>query len=498
MSSKDDDTSGSRLRRELTAKRAAKRTRRGELAQARERAQRRGRRNDLLPNLQLVRVAIADLKSASRRIHKRDEAQIARIGESLGAFGAARPILITTGYEIIDGHAAVEAAVQNGLTQLPAVIVPHLSDAEVKAFRIAVNRIPERAEWDLEELRVELQELVLEGQPIEGLGFDEPQLEIILDGDEGDAPEAADLEADTAGAAITRLLDLWLAPPHRILCADATRAQSYAALMRGIAVRLVLTDVPYNVRIAHNVSSRKRREFVQASGELKRFEFEAFNFDWMRAAIAYLVDGGLMASFIDWRSLDILLEMARELEVELFNLIVWAKTNAGMGAMWRSQHELLPVWKKGDADHVNNVELGRHGRSRSNVWTYPGASSLGSDSRKGLKLHPTVKPVAMLQDMLLDVTRRGDSVLDPFLGSGSTLIAAERSGRVVYGMDLDPAYVDVAVRRWQAETGREAILESTGETFAQVAARRARGDPEPEPAPALPNPAMLLQGPRHV
>ena len=209
----------------------------------------------------------------------------------------------------------------------------------------------------------------------------------------------------------------------------------------------------------------------------------------MSAGRERVTPGGLMASFIDWRSVDLLLNTGRELDLELLNMIVWAKTNAGMGALWRSQHELLPVWKVGSDPHVNNVELGRHGRNRTNVWTYPGASSLGSDARAGLHSHPTVKPVAMLQDMLLDVTHRGDAVLDPFSGSGSTLIAAERTGRTFYGVDLDPAYVDVAVRRWQALTGGEAVLEGVGATFDEVAATPALG--------VTPTAPLLLEGPRH-
>ena len=164
----------------------------------------------------------------------------------------------------------------------------------------------------------------------------------------------------------------------------------------------------------------------------------------------------------------------------MLNLIVWAKTNAGMGSLYRSRHELMPIFKKGKASHINNVQLGKNGRWRSNVWTYPGASSIGSEARQGLQHHPTVKPVAMLEDALLDITERGDIVLDPFLGSGSTLIAAEKTGRRCRGLELDPLYVDVILRRYEAVTGRPAVLESTGETYAELALRRQR-DAEDRP-----------------
>jgi DNA modification methylase len=236
--------------------------------------------------------------------------------------------------------------------------------------------------------------------------------------------------------------------------------------------RLVLTDEPYNVRISGNVTGGPHREFAMASGEMSKSEFLSFNLAWVKAALNHLAEGGLFGTFIDWRGLPTVHAAATQLGLVLINLIVWAKTNAGMGSLYRSQHELLPLFKKGKGDHLNNIDLGRKGRWRSNLWVYPGASSIGSDSRKGLRDHPTVKPTTLLEDALLDVTARSDIVIDPFLGSGSTLIAAERAGRRCRGVEIDPLYVDVIVRRYQAETGYEAILEATGETFAALAARR--------------------------
>jgi DNA modification methylase len=211
-----------------------------------------------------------------------------------------------------------------------------------------------------------------------------------------------------------------------------------------------------------------------ASGEMSDGEFQEFNEAWMAAALPHLINGGIFGTFIDWRGYPVVDAAAGSLRLFPINLVVWAKSNGGLGSLFRSQHELLPLFKKGDAPHVNNVELGKRGRWRSNLWHYPGASSLGSDARRGLQDHPTVKPTAMLEDALGDLTHRGDIVLDPFLGSGSTLIAAHRTGRICRGVEIDPLYIDLIVRRFETETCIAAVLAETGETFAQVAARRAQ------------------------
>jgi DNA modification methylase len=348
-----------------------------------------------------------------------------------------------------------------------------------------LNRLGETGAWDPDALRLEFEELTVLGVDLVETGFETAEIDglMLLDDDEdlaaGEAPAPQRIET-----AISSLGDIWILGDHRLAQGDARDAGLYERLMLpGEVVQLVLTDEPYNVaNVGHVTSNADHREFAFAHGEMSREEFARFNRQWMEAVLARLVDGGLFATFIDWRSIELVIACGRELGLDLLNVVVWVKTNGGQGSLWRSQHELLPVFKKGAEAHINNVELGRHGRWRSNVWQYAGASSLGSDAREGLELHPTVKPRLLLEDALIDVTNRGDIVIDCFAGSGSTLVAAEATGRRCRAIEFDGPYCDVIIRRWSAMTGREAVLEATGETFAEVEARRSNEGP-PDPAP---------------
>jgi DNA modification methylase len=384
------------------------------------------------------------------------------------------PVLIGHGDIVLDGWIRVEAAKALGLDRVPCVRIDHLTEVEQRLLRIAVNRLGEKGEWDLEALKLEFEELILEEAPIEIAGFTLDEIDHILLGEADEAIEQGPIALESQAMGVARIGDVFVLGAHRIVCGGATDPEVLSRLMAGDSpARLVLTDEPYNVPIAGHVTGGDHREFVMASGEMSHAEFLAFNEAWMAAAMQSLCDGGILATFIDWRGYPTVSAAAIKLGLKPLNLIVWAKTNAGMGSHYRSQHELLPLFKKGATPHINNVELGRRGRWRSNVWTYPGASSLGSDGRRGLKDHPTVKPTAMLEDALLDLTNRGDIVVDSFLGSGSTLIAAATTGRVCRGLELDPLYVDVIVRRYEAVTGNRAILIESGETFEALAARRA-------------------------
>ena len=434
----------------------------------------RPQRNDILPRLELSDIRIEDLRPSPRKVRKLDMAHVREVASSISALGFCVPLLVGRDNEIIHGEVSYEAAKQLGLDRLPCVRIGHLSREEQRVLRLAVNRLAEKGQWDLDALKIEFEELILLDAPIEIAGFSPAEIDHVILGDAAEGLEQGPLEPDSA-TAVARVGDIFQLGPHRIVCGDATHPSVVARLLEGDpSARLVLTDEPYNVKVTGNVTRGDHREFAMASGEMTDAEFLAFNGAWIAAVLPYLCDGGIFGTFIDWRGLPAVHSAVRSLGLAPLNLIVWAKTNAGMGSLYRSQHELLPLFRKGTAPHVNNVELGKRGRWRSNVWTYPGASSLGSDARRGLKDHPTVKPTAMLEDALLDLTNRGDIVIDQFLGSGSTLIAAEKTGRVCRGLEIDPLYVDVIVRRYEAATGRTATLVESGETFQACGARRAR------------------------
>jgi len=430
-------------------------------------------RNDLAPHLQVISWPIEELSATGRAVRKLNPAQVERIKESIKAYGFIQPLLIRGEGIIVKGRTRMEAARQLGFTALPCIRVDHLTEAETRALSVTLSRLPELGEWDFAELQLELRDLIELDAPIEALGFTLPELDGLLLEDEPATKDEVINELDEGQTVVAELGDLWRLGEHLLVCGDALDPGVYQALLGRAQVTLVLTDEPFNVKIAGHVTSGEHREFAMASGEMSRTEFEAFNRQWMTLCLEVLAPGGLLATFIDWRSIELVLQVGRELDCELLNLVVWGKTNGGMGSLWRSQHELLPVFKKPGASHINNVQLGKGGRWRSNLWTYPGASSLGSDARDGLADHPTVKPVALLDDALLDVTNRGDLVLEPFCGSGSMLIACEKAGRRCRAIELDPRYVDVAIRRWQALTGKDAVHAGRDLTFDELSTMKA-------------------------
>jgi DNA modification methylase len=271
--------------------------------------------------------------------------------------------------------------------------------------------------------------------------------------------------------AVSKSGDLWQLGPHRLLCGDAQSAADVRRLMGNALAAMVITDPPYNLPIK-KIQGRgriKHGNFAQGSGEMSSAEFGRFLRVVLALAAKHSANGSIHFVFMDWRHMGELLAAGSAIYSELKTLIAWVKTTPAQGSFYRSQHELVFVFKNGDATHVNNVQLGRHGRNRSNVWTYPGMNTFRAGRLDDLAMHPTVKPVALVADAMRDCSRRGDIVLDPFMGSGTTIMAAERVGRRAYGLEMDPLYVDVAVRRWQAYTRRDAVLTGTGETFDEAA-----------------------------
>lgn len=426
-------------------------------------------------DLKVVYRAPSSLKPYKRNARTHPKKQISQIAASIRQFGFNNPVLISESDEIIAGHGRVLAAVELGLKEVPTVRLDHLTDAERRAYILADNKLAEQAGWDVPTVKLELGELYEEDLEfnLETTGFETSELDILLhEDDEDEEPETVPMPEP--GPAITRVGDIWQLGRHRLICGDVTDPLVIDALMRDEQADCVFTDPPYNVKIDGNVCGKgsvKHREFAMASGEMSEAQFTAFLISSLGELARISRDGAIHFVCMDWRHMGELSAAGRSVYQELKNLIVWAKTNAGMGSFYRSQHELVFVFKVGTAPHTNTFGLGEKGRHRSNVWTYPGVNAFGA-GQSDLALHPTVKPTALVADAIKDVTELNQIVLDGFGGSGSTLIAAERNRRIARLVELDPLYCDVICRRYEAETGDPATLAGTDQTFNQVAAMR--------------------------
>lgn len=405
--------------------------------------------------------------------------QIRQIAASVEQFGFVAPILIDASGLIIAGHGRWAAAKLRGMTEVPVICLDHLSPAEARAYAIADNRLAELAGWNNEALAIELQDLMALDLDfdIEVTGFETPEIDLLID--ELSAEEASDPLDDvpllTAGPSFVRPGDLWQLGPHRLLCGDATETGAYECLLAGKQAQMIFTDPPYNVRITGHVSGKGRvhhREFAMASGEMDESAFVRFLITVFKGLAQFSSDGAMHFICMDWRHLYETLTAGRATFTELKNLVVWAKTNGGMGSLYRSQHELILVYKNGTASHINNVELGRHGRDRTNLWTYAGTNAFGADRDASLAMHPTVKPLALVVDAIKDCSRRGGLILDPFGGSGTTLFAAHRVGRQAALIEIDPLYVQLILERYANLTDNQPVLVETGEPMLTVRARR--------------------------
>ena len=426
----------------------------------------------------ITRIPIADLKRDPRNPRVHSDRQITQLAKSIDSFGFLWPVMIDGTQRVLAGHGRIEAAKRLGFQDVPTISIHHLSESQRRAFMIADNRLAEQASWDEKLLAEQLKELceVDLDFDLEATGFEIGEIDVLI---EGASPEAkgnsdpADDLPETKSVAVTRAGDLWLAGPHRIYCGNSLNPESYSALMESRRAAMVFTDPPFNVKIdghATGLGTIRHKNFQMASGEMTETEFTDFLAQVMQRCALHSVDGSLHYAFMDWRHMPELLAAGKQVYSELKNVCVWVKDNGGMGSLYRSQHELIFVFKSGKESHRNNIQLGQYGRYRTNVWHYPGVNSFSRSTDEGnlLELHPTVKPVALVADAIMDCTSRRDIVLDPFLGSGTTVIAAERTGRVCYGIELDPQYVDTTVRRWQAFTGQSARHERSGRSFAEL------------------------------
>jgi DNA modification methylase len=415
-------------------------------------------------------VQISKLRAHEQNARTHSPKQLKQIANSIDRFGFVNPILIDGRGKIICGHGRVGGAKLLGMTAVPVIRIEHLSKEELRAYALADNKLAENAGWSKEILAIEFQGLLDLDFDIELTGFELPEIEMILDAAD---PSASDTDDDqvpelTPKQIVTKPNDLWILGDHRLLCADARRRESFATLLSGKLAQLVFTDPPYNVPIRGHVSGKgriKHREFLQASGEKTSPQFTRFLEETFGLLAEHSTDGAIHFICMDWRHLDEMLTAGRRIFRELKNVAVWVKSNAGMGSLYRSQHELIFVWKHGRGKHINNIELGKNGRNRSNVWSYAGTNSFGRSRLDELVTHPTVKPIGLIADAIRDCSRRGDLVLDSFGGSGSTLIACERTDRKARLIELDPIYCDQTVRRWQKLTGRLAVHAATGSAF---------------------------------
>ena len=411
--------------------------------------------------------------SGNARTHSKH--QIRQIAESIKEFGFTNPVLVGVENNIIAGHGRVAAAKLLGMTDVPTIRLDSLTPDQVRAYVIADNRLAEIAGWDRSILAIELQHLLTldDSFDVTITGFEIPEIDLILQEISQEPAEDDELPVDSAGPAVTQPGDLWQLRKHRLLCASSLQEDSYKTLMAGRRAAVVFSDGPYNVKIDGHVSGNgatHHREFAMASGEMSEAEFVAFLSTSLRLLARHSAVGSVHFICMDWRHMKELLAAGGQVYDSLLNLCVWVKDNGGMGSLYRSRHELVFVYRNGKGSHRNNVQLGRFGRNRTNVWEYPGVNTLSRGGEEGnlLALHPTVKPVALVADALLDCSARSDLVLDAFLGSGSTLIAAQQVGRICYGIEIDPLYVDVAIRRWQRQTGEPAVHTSTGKTFEEL------------------------------
>jgi DNA modification methylase len=431
----------------------------------------------ILRDLKVKFVPISRPKPYGWNARTHSSTDIAELAMSVTTFGWTNPIVVDGNDIVIAGHARLAAAKLLRLKRIPVIQIEDMSEAQVRAYRLADNKLAAKAGWDNGLLKVELTELIELAPEFEiasATGFSMGEIDLIM-GAAAKTENVADVadESDSIGSPVSKRGDFWKVGPHGLLCGDALDRSDHERLMDGQKAELVVSDPPYNVNIAGNVSGlgrRKHREFIMGSGEMNAVQYIEFLSGAFKQMAESSVSGTLIYLFADWRHLGETLAAGKNVFSELKNICVWDKSSGGMGSLYRSQHELVFVFKNGKARHINNVALGSYGRNRTNVWRYGGLNSFGAGRDEALDAHPTVKPVAMIADAILDASNRRGIVLDPFAGSGTILIAAERTGRHARAIELDPLYVDVALRRYRRVVGTEPIHVATGATFSEIEA----------------------------
>ena len=424
-------------------------------------------------NLEVKYIASSELVPYKTNPRTHSKKQISQIAKSIREFGFTNPILIDSNKNVIAGHGRLEGAKLCNLEKVPVIQLEHLSELQKKSYIIADNKLAENAGWDEDLLKIELETLLeLDSDfDITLTGFEMPEIDNLIIQDNVQENQDEIPIPELTSQPISAIGDLWLLGEHRVFCGDALKASSYKTLLGQEQAGMIFTDPPYNVPVDGHVCGNgaiKHREFVMASGEMSPEEFTSFLQKTFENLASFSRNGSIHYICMDWRHISELMAAGSAKYSELKNLCVWNKNNGGMGSLYRSKHELVFVFKNGTSPHINNVELGQHGRYRTNVWDYAGVNTMKSERMDELAMHPTVKPVAMITDAILDCSNRGDVVLDVFGGSGSSLIASESVGRRGYLMELDPLYVDVTIKRWQEQTGEKALHAVTKQTFNDI------------------------------
>ena len=431
-----------------------------------------------LNGLAVTYLPVTTLKPAKTNPRTHSKKQIQQVANSIQEFGFTNPILIDEAENVIAGHGRLLAAKSLGIKSVPIIRLEHMTDSQKRAYLIADNKLAENAGWDESLLALELASLdILDLEfDLTLTGFETTEIDLLIEHHQQDQDPADTIpKLDPNTPIVTRSGDLWLIGQHRLLCGDATNTDNFDKLMAGKRAQLIFIDPPYNVSIDGHVCGSgkiKHREFEMASGEMSTKEFTDFLITVLSHLASYSTNGSMHYVCMDWRHISEILIAGKEAYTEYKNLCVWNKTNAGMGSLYRSKHELVFVFKSGTKPHINNVELGKHGRYRTNVWDYGGVNTFDPKRREELTLHPTVKPIAMVADAIQDCSKRKQIVLDCFSGSGTTLLSAVKTGRLGYCMELDPQYVDVTLLRLKQLYGLDAIHEETGLNFKDLKHKR--------------------------
>ena len=437
-------------------------------------------------SLQIENVPIARLKSFKKNPRDHSKAHVAEVAQSIGAFGMNVPILCDEGYEIIAGHATLLACKLLGMKTVPVICLGHLTEPEKIAFRIAHNRLCEKGRWD-PELLVANFEILYEQDlsfDFEATGFSTGEIDVMrIGGKEAvkSAAAAARLTEevvelpDQAKEPVSRLLDRFQIGPHIVVNGDARDPSAYKLALGDERADLALCDAPYGCAIAGHASGSgriKHEDFIEGCN-LSPEELRALIGGASALQAAFSKPGAYNIQFSDWRAMFDMQLINREIYDSLKHICIWKKTNGGMGSLWRGAWEGILVYRVAGGTSRNNVMLGAHGRNRTDVFEYAGVNTFKAGRMEELMAHPTCKPVPLLADLILDVTPIGGIVLDVFLGSGSTILGAHETKRRGVGIELDPKFVDVAVRRIEKRVGKPAIHQ-TGITFDELAAERAR------------------------